>query len=286
MNADGSCEMRLTRRTSTGPRFGAPAWQPAPSSGPRLECVDVRVGDGGPETRPGTEPFVVGSPAGALMGARVRYRLEVESSGTRRATDVTLRLARTQILVPASAHAQGGTCELRPVLVCRFGTLPAGAQRAVVIDLLVSPAAVERRVGSRLALLGDLVRFSAAAREPEEQTLDNVLRFTQNIWACTIRGTHEADRLRGTPGRDRICGAPGNDMIHALGGDDVIDGGAGADVIFPGPGRDVVRGGPGNDTIHAADGERDVISCGPGRDRVVADRIDLVGRDCERVVRR
>jgi hypothetical protein len=35
----------------------------------------------------------------------------------------------------------------------------------------------------------------------------------------------------------------------------------------------------------ARDGEFDVVGCGPGRDRVVADRGDLVGVDCERVSR-
>ena len=42
----------------------------------------------------------------------------------------------------------------------------------------------------------------------------------------------------------------------------------------------------GNDRIVARDGRYDVIGCGPGRDSVLADRGDLVGSDCEQVVRR
>ena len=38
--------------------------------------------------------------------------------------------------------------------------------------------------------------------------------------------------------------------------------------------------------IAAADGTRDTVRCGKGRDRVVADRVDRVSRDCERVKRR
>jgi hypothetical protein len=40
-----------------------------------------------------------------------------------------------------------------------------------------------------------------------------------------------------------------------------------------------------NDIIQARDGEVDTISCGPGRDRVVADADDQVARDCEVVER-
>jgi Gametolysin peptidase M11 len=48
-----------------------------------------------------------------------------------------------------------------------------------------------------------------------------------------------------------------------------------------GPGPDVVRGGPGNDTLLLRDGQRDSARCGGGRDLVLADRRDVVLRDCE-----
>jgi Gametolysin peptidase M11/RTX calcium-binding nonapeptide repeat (4 copies) len=48
-----------------------------------------------------------------------------------------------------------------------------------------------------------------------------------------------------------------------------------------GPGRDVLRGGPGNDTLLLRDGQRDAARCGGGRDLVLADRRDVVRRDCE-----
>jgi hypothetical protein len=47
-----------------------------------------------------------------------------------------------------------------------------------------------------------------------------------------------------------------------------------------------VSGGSGRDTISARDRTRDRINCGSGRDRVTADRIDRVSRNCERVRRR
>ncbi len=45
----------------------------------------------------------------------------------------------------------------------------------------------------------------------------------------------------------------------------------------------MIRGGAGDDTILAVGGGRDVIDCGPGRDRVSEDAGDCV-RNCEIVL--
>jgi hypothetical protein len=50
-----------------------------------------------------------------------------------------------------------------------------------------------------------------------------------------------------------------------------------------GLGHDVVSAGAGNDHISAHDGARDIVRCGPGIDRVVADKVDVL-TDCERVI--
>ena len=47
----------------------------------------------------------------------------------------------------------------------------------------------------------------------------------------------------------------------------------------------VVTAGAGDDVIDVVAGGRDVVSCGAGRDRVRADRMDVVAKDCEVVVR-
>lgn len=70
------------------------------------------------------------------------------------------------------------------------------------------------------------------------------------------------DTIRGGPGPDRLVGGPGDDELTG------------------GRGRDVLVGGPGSDVIHAADGRRDVVRCGAGRDVVFADRVDALS-DCE-----
>jgi len=89
-------------------------------------------------------------------------------------------------------------------------------------------------------------------------------------------GTAQADYLAGGGFDDTISGLGGNDTLPGGAGDDRIDGGAGNDVIVGGSGFDRLFGGAGSDTIYAADGERDTIDCGPGRDRVVADPFDKV----------
>jgi Tol biopolymer transport system component len=143
-------------------------------------------------------------------------------------------------------------------------------------------------------------------------------RLTQD---CRIHGTSRADVLLGTSARDVINGGGGNDVIRANPGDrpnvyygvvddDAVDGGSGNDTIYGyrgtdvlrggpgadriyggrgldrlsgGPGRDILDGGPYHDRIDARDGERDVVRCGGGVDRVLADSIDVVARDCEHV---
>ena len=98
----------------------------------------------------------------------------------------------------------------------------------------------------------------------------------QSPQRTTRTGTAGRDVLRGTPGRDVLRGLGGADRLYGFGGDDVLLGGRGRDRLF---------GGSGSDVLRAADGARDTITCGAGRDRVYADRVDRIARDCELVRR-
>jgi hypothetical protein len=93
----------------------------------------------------------------------------------------------------------------------------------------------------------------------------------------TISGSSRPDHLSGTAGADNLYGHAGNDRLDGRGGPDLLVGG---------PGRDVLVGGAGDDRIAAADGVRDFVSCGNGRDVVNADLNDNLGRSCEVVSRR
>ena len=134
---------------------------------------------------------------------------------------------------------------------------------------------------------------------------------------CRVVGTPGPDELRGTRWVEALLGLGGDDRLYAAGGGDSLSGGAGDDVLVGyrrsdrldggsgddnlrghsgedrlvgGPGRDYLFGGDGRDRIFARDGERDIVICGRvseavGRDRVWADRVDFVSRDCELVYR-
>jgi uncharacterized repeat protein (TIGR01451 family) len=93
------------------------------------------------------------------------------------------------------------------------------------------------------------------------------------------------DFLDGGPGNDFLSGGRGNDRENGGPGDDTVNGDGGRDTLNGGTGNDTLNGGTGNDTIKARDRTRDKVDCGPGKDKVVADRKDkLTG--CELVKRR
>jgi Ca2+-binding RTX toxin-like protein len=104
------------------------------------------------------------------------------------------------------------------------------------------------------------------------------------------------DSVRGGPGRDALYGGLGNDRLFGDRAADFLYGGPGDDDLWAQTRRDVrgksgeagdsVKGGPGNDRFHVRDGEADGLACGPGYDRVFADRLDVVDPNCERVSRR
>ena len=122
--------------------------------------------------------------------------------------------------------------------------------------------------------------------------------------ACALveTGTPGADRLTGTTGHDRLLGLAGDDRLRGRAGHDCLDGGSGddrlegeggsdalygrggADTLSGGSGTNLYDAGAGNDVVLAANGRRETIRCGAGRDRARADRADrAVG--CERVTR-
>jgi hypothetical protein len=115
---------------------------------------------------------------------------------------------------------------------------------------------------------------------------DAIAATPPNIPGRHIVGSARGEYLAGGGHDDTIFGMGGNDTILGGAGDDRLDGGRGNDVITGGIGADRIAGGLGSDSISVDDGERDIVDCGDGRDRVVADPYDLVRKSCEVVVRR
>jgi hypothetical protein len=107
----------------------------------------------------------------------------------------------------------------------------------------------------------------------------DVLRGTQR--ADVLIGRSGNDRLIGNGGNDRLTGGPGNDTLSGSAGNDHLTGGPGGDRLVGGAGVDAFVAGPGADRVEARDGRRERVSCGSGRDIVIADAFDIVSRDCE-----
>ena len=121
------------------------------------------------------------------------------------------------------------------------------------------------------------------------------------VGADLLRGGSGADRMFGGTGNDRVEGLSGNDQVNGQSGNDRLVGGtgndtlagaAGVDRLIDRSGRDRLSGGAGHDRIDARDSKNadrrriDTITCGAGRDTVLADPRDRVARDCERVTKR
>jgi Ca2+-binding RTX toxin-like protein len=92
-------------------------------------------------------------------------------------------------------------------------------------------------------------------------------------------------------GDKNVAGGPGNDDVNGGRGSDNILGGRGNDIMFEGAEPDVAKidiisAGAGNDGVWVLNWSpvgKDVLSCGSGFDRVLADRTDVIAPDCERV---
>lgn len=93
-------------------------------------------------------------------------------------------------------------------------------------------------------------------------------------------GEADPDDLQGGSGDDRLSGGPARDRLVGSNGADVLTGGTDNDELVGGPGSDRFDGGFGNDLIHSRDGSAEIVRCGGGRDKVIADLSDRLVR-CE-----
>jgi Tol biopolymer transport system component len=246
MNPDGTCEGALPATRAVD----TPSWQPLPG-GPAIgskTCRAVSVIANGTAFRDQSSIAIVGS---------------VRNEGTEALTDILVKFTAPRHDLGVTPYGHPGCSTIPAGILCRLDRLERGRTRAV------AALGTARRVGrdqrSRdVALRARIEVIASGPLLTTERETDEV-RFLPG--RCTSRNKGRG-RIDGTRFPDRICGRKGTDDIHPLAGKDFVDAGAGPDRIF------------------SKDQNADVINCGPGSDRVVADAKDKVSRDCERVRRR
>lgn len=171
----------------------------------------------------------------------------------------------------------------------RYAYVAYATREEELYDLAVDPRQLDNRTGDRALspILGLFRKHVLSLCNPRPRGL--VLS-----WICTKTGTARNDVIVGTQGLDSLCGRSGRDVLRGRGGNDrlwghrdrdVLVGGSGNDILDPGPSIDRVFGDDGADRLLLRDGVADVVSCGPGRDIVFADRRDKLAKNCE-IVRR
>ena len=170
--------------------------------------------------------------------------------------------------------------------------------------LLAATMALVLLVASGVALAATRVGTDGPDHLKGTNGSDNLLGKGGNDRIFGLRGD---DNLLGGAGKDVVVG--GNEDIRPLGGDknvlggrgnDWVIGGLGSDDLLGGRGNDYLGNGPfefhesakdnfasgaGNDALEAMNipAAKDVVVCGGGFDRVLADRKDVIANDCERV---
>ena len=249
MNPDGTCESALSADPRAAPSpLESPSWQAIPGG----QAI-------GPKTCRAVALEAMTPPEGgraAVVGGTI------SNEGTEPLSNVVITITPTGTdlgLQPTEGYA----CTRRGAsFVCRIERLNRSESQFVGV------LGTARRVGRDRR--GRNVPLSARLTVTADGPLLATRRETGYVF-YTPSGCVTTDRgggyIEGSDFADRICGRRGADEIDPLGG---------KDYVFAGAGRDL---------INSWDNRGDVISCGPGRDRVFADRKDKVSRDCERVRR-
>ena len=183
----------------------------------------------------------------------------------------TLTLPADATLLGPPAFDRGSGCTGARTLTCFLDYLPGRATTVLRFSINVGGAG-DKTIGAALTL---------NVWDPD--TANNAGALTLRVGQAAVAGGLTPAAAT-TTGRT-LRGRAGADVLRGTAGPDVISGRGGNDRLYGGKGRDRLDGGAGNDSIYARDGVRDVIRCGPGRDRVSADRTDSVARDCEVVTR-
>jgi RTX calcium-binding nonapeptide repeat (4 copies) len=188
----------------------------------------------------------------------------------------TLSLAAIALTLVLPGAARAGTVHIEfnyPATLAVFDAAPGELNR---VSVTLDPAQ------------GELVFYDQGARLVAGEYCGQVDANTVSCFA-DVAALHLGDRndlvsLGNTKGYNycslrgcsyfptNVFGGDGDDTLLGSTFGDGLLGEAGNDTLVGNQGQDTLSGGAGNDRILALDGARDSIDCGPGIDRLVADR--------------
>jgi Ca2+-binding RTX toxin-like protein len=168
--------------------------------------------------------------------------------------------------------------------------------------LLLATMALTLLVASGVALAATRIGTDGPDTLRGTKGDDNLIGQGANDTLLSLAGD---DTLLGGPGKDVVNGGnlaepfAGNKNLVGGEGNDVVQGGLDSDNVLGGEGndymvdgefeppavKDILSSGEGNDVMNVANkpAGKDVVTCGGGLDRVLADSKDVVAPDCEKV---
>jgi len=168
--------------------------------------------------------------------------------------------------------------------------------------LLLATMALTLLVASGVALAATRIGTDGPDTLRGTKGDDNLIGQGANDTLLSLAGD---DTLLGGPGKDVVNGGSlsqpfaGNKNLVGGEGNDVVQGGLDSDNVLGGEGndymvdgefeppavKDILSSGEGNDVMNVANkpAGKDVVTCGGGLDRVLADSKDVVAPDCEKV---
>lgn len=276
----GAASGPVTATTPGGTATSPVAFTVTPAAPPPPPPAGGGGGSGGQAVPPDLRLTLAAKTASmAIDGTDDLIVTAVDAGGGSSRVVLTITLPPGLALAGPPAHERGQGCGGAIVVVCNLDFLQPDSPTHVFFSVRATKAGEQQ------------ISATIAARELDANAVDNTATLTIAVTASASKpsgsqATQHADRLVGTSHADLLRGLGGPDTILGLAGNDLLDGGTGNDTLVGGAGRDVLYGRAGNDVLSVRDNQRDRIVCGAGRDRVLADRLDLVARDCERVVRR
>jgi CSLREA domain-containing protein len=232
-------------------------------------------------------------------GSDVVFTLVVANAGADAAAGTTVSIDVTGAPQITSASSSLGSCSVAgSVITCNLGTVNRGAQANVLIVARVPDSgtvASSATVSSSLPDPNPSNNSASASASAAASVPGAAPGTSEGRCKNVIRGNARANRLRGTSAGDKMLGRGGKDVLRSFGGADCLSGGrgndrlvsgSGDDRLVGGKGRDSMASGSGADDVRARDGARDFVKCGAGRDTVVADKVDRIAKDCEKVRRK